>query len=601
VACIAKERVSDMIASTKITPAFPALFILFSFSALNVFAGDRVVESVLGACAGQEISTFDQCYGRHSTEKFEYEGEWSQGRRHGLGALIYKDGARSYVGQWSSGRAEGLGKFQYADGSFYDGSWKNNKRHGLGVHQYADGSVYEGEWVEDRRQGKGLTRFSNGSSYEGAYVQDKPNGLGLMIHPKDTELAIKYFHRYEGEFVNGMPRGEGEWINNAGDVYRGQVYDGLPNGAGIMDYADGRVYRGGWRVGLRHGDGRIDTADRQSSYEGQWNRDQMEGEGVLVYPDGGVYTGSVVDGRAHGIGVKKDSNGVIYDGEWISGRATGEGVLTAPDGTRVEGVFEGGALIDGLSLERTKFGDDIDAFVEVSVANGVRRFNGFVLPDGSRFNPDPEGSESNFTLVVHTGVNIPVVVTEGDGIALGTIDFDSLGGIAIPSPESLDPEKLALFEKMMAESATTQNFSIINPGTLKEPDNYKENCAPEVSEKIDEVIKKIVTQEKFGFLDNVSLHATQSAVASLLMSLDNTEAKIFSEIETVDDSSLDQRMSNKFKWLQVRAQIELGFWLAYHSREASTVMEEFDEEFERLLREEGIVRESETQICLPKG
>jgi hypothetical protein len=263
-------------------------------------------------------------------------------------------------------------------------------------------------------------------------------------------------------------------------------------------------------------------------------------------------------------------------------------------------VFEGGALIDGLSLERTKFGDDIDAFVEVVVANGVRRFNGFLLPDGSRFNPDPEGSESKLTLVVHTGVNIPVVVNEGDGIALGMIDFDSLGGIVIPSPESLDPEKLALFEKMMAESATTQNFSIINPGTLKEPDNYKENCAPEVYEKIDEVIEKIVTQEKFGFLDNVSLHATQSAVASLLMSLDNTEAKIFSEIETVDDSSLDQRMSNKFKWLQVRAQIELGFWLAYHSREASTGMEEFDEEFERLLREEGIVRESETQICLPK-
>lgn len=97
-----------MITSTKIMPASPVLFILFSSSALDVFAEDRVVESELSACAGQEISTFDQCYGRHSTEKFEYEGEWSQGRRHGLGALIYKDGARRYVVQWNSGRAEGL-------------------------------------------------------------------------------------------------------------------------------------------------------------------------------------------------------------------------------------------------------------------------------------------------------------------------------------------------------------------------------------------------------------------------------------------------------------------------------------------------------------
>ena len=68
----------------------------------------------------------------------------------------------TYVGQWSNGRREGLGTFTWsmigpADGKSYEGQWKNNKRHGKGKMIYApdpetgfEGDFDEGYWVKNK-------------------------------------------------------------------------------------------------------------------------------------------------------------------------------------------------------------------------------------------------------------------------------------------------------------------------------------------------------------------------------------------------------------------------------------------------------------------
>ena len=40
---------------------------------------------------------------------------------------------------------DGIGMYEYSDGSVYDGEWRDGKRHGIGTMKYED-AIYEGEW-----------------------------------------------------------------------------------------------------------------------------------------------------------------------------------------------------------------------------------------------------------------------------------------------------------------------------------------------------------------------------------------------------------------------------------------------------------------------
>jgi len=75
----------------------------------------------------------------------EFEGEWSDRKRHGRGMQTWKDGS-IYEGYWQNDMTNGRGRMIHADGSIFEGSWKDDKAHGTGLFTHADGSHYEGEW-----------------------------------------------------------------------------------------------------------------------------------------------------------------------------------------------------------------------------------------------------------------------------------------------------------------------------------------------------------------------------------------------------------------------------------------------------------------------
>lgn len=62
-----------------------------------------------------------------------YNGDWSEGKRHGNGALKYANG-RSYVGGFAHSRRSGYGVFIWEDGHKYSGMWANGERNGKGVY-----------------------------------------------------------------------------------------------------------------------------------------------------------------------------------------------------------------------------------------------------------------------------------------------------------------------------------------------------------------------------------------------------------------------------------------------------------------------------------
>ena len=77
-----------------------------------------------------------------------YEGKCLNGKAHGQGTEILKDG-QICKGEWENGEFSGQGKCTWPDGEYHDGGWKNSLKHGQGVARYADGTICNGEWQND--------------------------------------------------------------------------------------------------------------------------------------------------------------------------------------------------------------------------------------------------------------------------------------------------------------------------------------------------------------------------------------------------------------------------------------------------------------------
>ncbi|XP_061409125.1 MORN repeat-containing protein 4 isoform X1 [Lethenteron reissneri] len=93
----------------------------------------------------------------------EYQGEWKEGRRHGLGQLRFTDGTH-YLGQFENGLFSGCGVLAFPDGSRFEGEFSQGKFHGVGVFSRSDGMMFEGEFKNGHVEGYGLLTFPDGSN-----------------------------------------------------------------------------------------------------------------------------------------------------------------------------------------------------------------------------------------------------------------------------------------------------------------------------------------------------------------------------------------------------------------------------------------------------
>ena len=103
----------------------------------------------------------------------EYQGEWQDGKRHGIGTYISPTGTR-YEGEWENDGASGHGVCHYADGMKYDGQFENGERHGKGVLISPEGDRYEGQFKYDLLNGEGIYIWGDGVRSEGEFREGKP-------------------------------------------------------------------------------------------------------------------------------------------------------------------------------------------------------------------------------------------------------------------------------------------------------------------------------------------------------------------------------------------------------------------------------------------
>jgi len=184
----------------------------------------------------------------------KYKGDVENGKPYGLGLIRFPNGTKSK--KW--------GKYSYV------GEWKDGKYHGQGTIISRNGEETVGEWYYGEpwnvkvydKEGNIVAKFVNGKieldQKKGAFIQSGVfyhgfrNGVyGYYIEKWDgvENTKNKDYGKYEGEMINGKPNGQGTqtWYN--GEKYEGEWRKGTPHGQGTQIYLDGEKFVGEFQFG----------------------------------------------------------------------------------------------------------------------------------------------------------------------------------------------------------------------------------------------------------------------------------------------------------------------------------------------------------------
>lgn len=132
----------------------------------------------------------------------------------------------------------------------------------------------------------------------------------------------------------GMPEGTGEMLYPNGDRYEGQFVDGMMNGKG--NFSSQNIVRDGTFKNNQIVYGKMVDKTRNISYEDTPFRDNLpNGTGTIKLPNGIIYKGEICNGSSHGLGT-----------------------LFMPDGTKIEGNFVNGA-VEGWGTQKSPYQDDL--------------------------------------------------------------------------------------------------------------------------------------------------------------------------------------------------------------------------------------------------
>ena len=226
--------------------------------------------------------------GEYVSKAFKYEGEFSEGLKHGEGTYVWENGDR-YQGHFANDRPDGRGRYQFANGDAYEGEVKTGVIVGRGTYVTKSGDVIEGSFANGKPHGVGLYRFASGDRYEGEIDQGRLQGRGRYY--------TKAGDRFEAPFIDGKPQGRGVYFFANGDRYEGDIQAGALTGQGTYFYGSGMKYEGEVRLGQPQGKGVFWFLDG-TRFEGTFEGGLARAHGEIVKQDGARVPAEIVDGNA---------------------------------------------------------------------------------------------------------------------------------------------------------------------------------------------------------------------------------------------------------------------------------------------------------------
>lgn len=251
--------------------------------------------------------------------KVIYDGDFQGDKMKGKGKFIHEEDV--YIGEFDKNSFHGKGTMKYSNGDIYRGKWFRGVRSGEGELKKFEGKIFKGIWKQDQMIQGEVTNRKIGIKFKGGLKDFSYHGLGKLVKTSKGFQDV-----YEGEFMLGKYKGEGELKTSNGDHFNGHFLNGKPNGRGKMIYSDGSSYEGDWSDGKRNGKGKMIYKDK-STYEGSWLNGLRNQEGKYVLS--GKYT---------------------YKGSFLKDNFYGKGCLTFPGGIQYEGQFDNNLPVDFASL-----------------------------------------------------------------------------------------------------------------------------------------------------------------------------------------------------------------------------------------------------------
>jgi junctophilin len=137
-----------------------------------------------------------------------YAGDWTDGMAHGHGVCTGPRGEGEFSGAWQAGfetsgvfRAGGSnadGGATVTSGPVYEGQWLQGRRHGLGIDSRgtpgapanAPRWLYKGEWTQGFRGRYGVRQSTaTGTKYEGTWTAGLQDGYGVETYADGSKIA----------------------------------------------------------------------------------------------------------------------------------------------------------------------------------------------------------------------------------------------------------------------------------------------------------------------------------------------------------------------------------------------------------------------------
>jgi len=209
--------------------------------------------------------------------EFIYQGEFAGNKPEGKGVCtFYQEGViEKYEGQWEDGKKHGIGIYHNKKGTKYIGEWQRNQKHGRAILINKDGGVFIGKFADGIPfEGSGTIKDAKGNIYSGELKDGKFTG----------ECAIDLGGvKYIGGCINDKKNGYGKLF--LGDrSYEGEFRDDKMHGFGVLIEKNGKIFIGEWKNNKKNGYSR--SYHNKEQYEGEYQEDKKHGKGIFINSEG---------------------------------------------------------------------------------------------------------------------------------------------------------------------------------------------------------------------------------------------------------------------------------------------------------------------------
>lgn len=299
------------------------LFIILFIAGFSLFAQEgKMYNSCL---SGDCVSGFGkQKIYKDGKQIFHYEGNFSKGKFHGKGTLIFSDGS-SFRGEWKYQKMHGKGHMKMADGAEIKGIWKNGKKHGFFWEKTKEGHVLQVNHKDDLATGEGVFTYKNGSWFRANYKEGKREGNMILYSSKSNQFTHHEMKNDEAVKELELP----DYFIKSDSVRTAVLYQlrtflaiiDEKDGVGYMRFLDNDVYRG--------------TFDKNNA---------PGGKGIMFSLKGGYVKGNFKLGYIHGLGEQLFPNGTRFVGMFDYGTREGKGTFYYYNGDTLSGTWKKGLL-----------------------------------------------------------------------------------------------------------------------------------------------------------------------------------------------------------------------------------------------------------------